>query len=244
MTNRYRLEPVRSRRIVAALLFALPVIALAGLGGCEKSASPQAQRPSNAGGGTAAEYTPRQAVSLANLKLDRKVQFPEDRMPSSQEVADAVGAFATAIAAGDDRKFATMLAPRDKALLDVIVGSGRWSEQAAHIKTVRICALSETDKGFQCGIGVQDSIGAYLLGWEAAPGGEGFLFSAIAIEPKFAEDVKQLDGASLALAKLPEAKSVSTAKIAIDDKKPSEEPPPQEPNPDSGGGSPLRRDRF
>lgn len=227
-------------------LAAATAVALSIVVGCSKEESKQAQRSPDSGGGgmSAPDNSSRQGVTLANLKLDKKVQFPEERAPSSQEAAVAIGAFASALASGNDQQMATLMGARDKALLDVMVQSGQWTEQARQIKTVRICSLTETDSGLQVGLGVQDALGAYLLGWEATPEGAGFVFSGMAIEPKFAEDVKQLDGASLSLAKLPEPKAAPAAKVAVDDKKPTEEAPPAERPASSDQGVPLKKDNF
>lgn len=239
MTNPVELRP--------ALLLA-SVVALAALSGCgEKPASkPQ---PKSAGGMVSSVETKSRA-SAADLKLHPKVQFPEDRMPESPEMAKAIADLAAAIAGGSADGLQAMVAPADRLVLNMLVASGEWKRRSDAVKVVRVCVLNEPSGGaMQVGFGVEDAGGAFLMGWAGNPQGEAWTFSNMPIEPRLASAAVGLDGAELKLLALPSGLPVPdvTMKPAEEEKDGDEgekkekkkTPPPPKSSP---GG--LKPDRF
>lgn len=208
--------------MVAALL-------LSGAAGCsDRSASEKA--PRQAPPPPVRDFKPQ--VSLASLQLHSKVQFPEERAPTSQEIAEAIGAFASAISSGSNEQMKSMLDARDRLLLDTLVESGEWRRQTESIEIVRVCTINEIDAGrFQVGFGVQDSIGAFLSAWEASGSGSVWTFTGFAASPRFASKASDLDGVVLTAQTLPDAVKPAESTIA------APEPPPEE-EPQSGASPP------
>ncbi len=232
------------RRSLPAVIAALLLCGVGGAtvgvtAGCsDRSANQKPQRQAAPPPPTEPE---KPAVSLASLKLHPKAQFPEERAPSSQAVAQAVAAFASALASGADERMKSMLDSRDQAVLGSLIESGEWRRQTESIKVVRVSAINEVDAGrFQLGLGIQDTNGAFLSAWEAKGSGDSWTFTGFAAAPRFASNVAELDGVSLTALGLPEAK-------APEKKISAPEPPPEEsPTPSAGGdsGSPFKKSRY
>ena len=233
MTNQAERCPSRvvdgiRRRSLQAVLAAL---LLSGAVGCgDKSAEQKPQR--QAAPPPVREVKPQ--ASVGSLKLHAKVQFPEERTPTTQEIADAIAAFANAIAAGDESRMQSMVAERDQLLLNTLIESGEWRRQTESIEVIRVCAINEVDSSrFQVGFGVQDSLGAFLSAWEATGSGNSWTFTGFAASPRFASKASDLDGVSLTAQALPEAAKPKESGIL------APEPPPQEDAPVQDGSSPA-----
>lgn len=209
-----------------------------GVAGCSKkedNAKPRQQ--------VAAAPPPRPRVSLESIKMDPKVQFPEERTPTNQEIAQAVAELASALASGNHERLTAMVSPRDQVVLEGLVGHGDWKKQTEAIQAVRVCVINENAGAVQVGLGVQDRLGAFVSAWEATGAAGSWKFSGLAIEPKFAATAKELDGVSLTPPKLPEAKAKELA-ITRPEDKPKDKSSTEEETPqtnDSGGGGGLRR---
>lgn len=225
MMNQPESRSLRSARalVLGASLCVVPLIAA-----CGKDEPPPPPPKQSA------PPPPPPRVSADSIKLAPKVQFPEERMPTSMEIAQAVAEFAGAIAKGDNEKLANMVGVRDRAILATMVKQGEWQRQTAATDVVRVCVINEVDGGkFQVGFGIQDKLGAFLSAWEAASSGGTWQFQGLAVVPKTAETAKELDGMALTLQALPEAKPTAPTSMGPADQKkkndkPDAEPPPEE----------------
>ena len=241
MTNRAERHSSRlvdgiRRRSLQGVLAAL---LLTGATGCSDSSSapkPQTQAPPP----PVREVKPQ--VSLDSLRLHKKVQFPEERTPSSQEIAEAIAEFASAIASGAEDRMQSMVSGRDQLLLSTLIESGEWRRQTESIELIRVCAINEVDSGrFQVGFGVQDSLGAFLSAWEATGSGNSWTFTGFAANPRFASKASDLDGVALTAQALPEATKPPETPIAAPEQPQEEEAPQQSSSPPPPGG--LWKDR-
>lgn len=230
-------EPVRPALVCLA-------VGLAAVAACEKKESASSQRGGSQGMAVRAPVAPR--ASVGDLRLHPKVQFPEERLPEDPEGAQAVADLASAVASGDANALRALLSPSDATVLGMLVESGQWTRQADATQVVRVCVINHpADGSWQVGLGVQDSLGAFLMGWEASTGGDPWTFASLPIEPRFAQSAVELDGAELKLLAMPAARPVvdpglrpAEQKKGEDDKK-SEADPGKPPTP--GGLSP---DKF
>lgn len=227
-------SPVERKRIARGVALALASASLAALLGCGGSESSSSQNaPQQSAPPPRAYEPPPPASSLAGVTLHEKVQFPRERLPSTQEATDAVAAFASALASGDHAEFASMLAPVDRAVLNPLVASGEWRRLTDAITVVRVCVVSEPSAGaVQLGLGIEDAQGAFLSAWEGTPSTQGFLFTALAVEPKTASKASDLDGSALNQREAPKIEKPQASELP---------PPPARPEPDESeddGGAP------
>jgi len=160
MTSSRLLDGIRRRSIHAVI----GALLLAGAGCSDGNNEEQAQR--HAPPPPPPPQTP-QTVSLASIKMHPKVQFPEERAPSTQEAAQAVADFASALASGSEDSMNRLLADRDRRLLQALVSAGEWRRQTESIELVRVCSLTEDGGAVRVALGVQDASGAFLSAWEA-----------------------------------------------------------------------------
>lgn len=219
-------DGIRRRSLQAVLA----VLLLSGAVGCSKE-SPEQKPQRQAAPPPVREVKPQ--ASVGSLKLHAKVQFPEERTPSAQEIADAIAAFANSIAAGDESRMQSMVGERDQLLLNTLIESGEWRRQTESIEVIRVCAINEVDSTtFQVGFGVQDPLGAFLSAWEAKGSGNSWTFTGFAASPRFASKASDLDGVSLTAQALPEAAKPKESTIS------APEPPPQEETPQDGAAPP------
>ncbi len=169
----------------------LLVAAGAVMPGCGKKeeAAPQASAP----------VVARVEDPMEGIELHAKVQWPDKYRASSAAQAQAIAALANAIAGGDAEKAKGVLDAADRELLSDMIALGEWTSQTGGIDAVRVCVLKESDDKTQLtlGLGVQDSLGAYVLAWKAPLGAEGVTFSGMAIQPVTAASVAMLDDAEL-----------------------------------------------
>ena len=142
----------------------------------------------------------RQVDPFDGLDMDPKLQFPDKVKPSTHELAEAVVALGNALAKGDAAKAEAVLDASDKAILKELVDLGDWADQTKGIQAVRVCVLIEGDDKNSCklGLGVEDSLGAYMLAWKGSKSGPSWIFSGMAIQPLTAARVSMLDGVELA----------------------------------------------
>lgn len=234
------MNPVELRR-AALLISASAIVALAGCG--EKEAPKQQNKSA---GGMTAPSAPAPRASAANLKLHPKVQFPDDRMPESPEMAEAIAKLAAAIAGGSADGLQAMIAPADRLVLDMLVASGEWKRRSDAVKIVRVCVINQPSDGpMQVGFGVQDSAGAFLMGWSGSPGGSGFTFANMPIESRLAAEATALDGAELKLLALPKGlPAADTSMKAAEEKKEGEEEKKSKPKAPKSKPGTLTPDRF
>lgn len=185
-------RPLRNAPSFPLTLAALAgAIALGAVAGCEKKAPP----PPPVVTSTA---PPAPTWSLEDIDMDARVQFPEGKVPSSLELAEAVAALASAIASGDEKGMSEVLDATDREVLRDLVGSGEWKSGTSGIEAVRVCVLSEGDdkKSATLGLGVQDKDGAFMLAWTGREAGT-WRFQGMAIMPLLADRVAMLDDQAL-----------------------------------------------
>ncbi|HBS27994.1 MAG TPA: hypothetical protein DEB06_00755 [Phycisphaerales bacterium] len=225
----------RASRVVGGVL-----VAMLSLAGCGDSTPTGQNAASSAPGGSAPRTPappPAPAASLAGVKLHSKVQFPEERLPSSQEATNAIAAFASALAGGDHAGFGAMLGERDRAVLAALVSDGEWRRLTDAIRVVRVCVVAEPSAGMvQVGLGLEDEFGAFLSGWEGTGAGGQWSFSAMGIETVLGANAKALDGSAMNARKPPEVVAPPPPPA------PAAQPEPEEPAaPIGGGDGPLGR---
>lgn len=216
------------------------------LGACDKKKSPKQTSTSSGGGGMTAVVDTRPSVSLSSLSLHPKVQFPEERLPGSQAQAEAIARLASAIAGGTADGLEALITPRDQLVLSMLVKSGEWKRRADAISVVRVCVINEPESGpFQVGLGIEDSAGAFLMGWQAEGDDSSWRFATMPIEARVASRAIGLDGAEMRLLELPTgAPAASTMMVADEEKKPEEKKKKKPaPAPSSAPGT-LKPDRF
>ncbi len=161
---------------------------------------------------------------IEDLDMDARVQFPQGKAPSSQELAQAVADLASAIASGDDASMQPLLDVADREGLKDLVGAGDWKSATTGIEAVRVCVLTEAEdkKSATVGLGVQDKDGAFMLAWTADQSGT-WRFRGMAILPMMAERVAMLDDREL----LEPAFDVTTAIAAKPEDRPRDEDEPE-----------------
>jgi hypothetical protein len=178
-----------------ALVGGLTLAVMAGsmLTACEKKKAPPPPPPPPAPVAVGPDWT------LEDIAMDPRVQFPENRTPSTRELAEAIAQLATAIITGNDRDMTDLLDPIDHAVMSDLVSTGGWKDGTTGIEAVRVCVLEEGEGKTTCrlGLGVQDPLGAYLLAWTGASSDGRWTFQGLAIVPQIADRVAALDGASL-----------------------------------------------
>jgi len=175
--------------------------------------------------------------SLADITMDQRVQFPEERLPASRDVAQAVADFASALVAGQTDRLRAMLTGRDQALVETLLKEGAWAGDAKGLPAVRVSVLEETGEGFRLGLSIQDDLGAYLTAWEGTGTGGAWVLSGIAIEPVLAERLTDLDGSGLIAPQLPQ-----TVTAAAEAPAPEKDQPASAPSGGAPGG--LQEDPF
>lgn len=126
-------------------------------------------------------------VSLVSLMqgADPRLQFPEDKAPYDKDLAEAVIAFAGALADGDDGAFGGALNDEGRGVLDGMLADGTWFESTDEIEAVRVVYLGQSpDEDEEATfaefvLAVQAPDGAYTLGWEANETAGGWVMSPI-----------------------------------------------------------------
>lgn len=163
---------------------------------------------------TAAPVTAKIEDPMEGIDLHAKVQWPDKYRPSTAAQAQAIAALANALASGDAEKAKGVLDGADRDLLNDMIALGEWASQTGGIDAVRVCVLKEADDKthLTLGLGVQDSLGAYMLAWKAPLAGDAVVFSGMAIQPVTAASVAMLDDAELKAPSVAEA--VKETKIA------------------------------
>lgn len=236
MTNR-----VEIRRIPALLTASLLVT----LGACGKKEEAK-PKSSGSGGMRSVESAPARA-SASNLRMHPKVQFPDERLPNSQEAAQAIADLASAIASGSADGLDALVSPADRLVLDMLVSSGEWKRRSDAVKVVRVCVYQEPTTGtLQVGLGVENDEGAFLMGWGGTGVADKWSFANLPIEPRLAQEAVGLDGAELKMLGLPSGIPAPDSTIKPDDAKKEggeekKNKPKAPPKPKPGG---LIPDRF
>lgn len=228
------------KQIVSAAGAALVLVLGGPLASCEKKAPPPKAAPT-----VSSAPAPKPRATLDGVKLGPKVEFPEDRLPTSQEAVHAIVTLANAITGASPDLLSSMITARDNAVLDMLIQQGEWQKQIDATKVLRVCVVNEPSANvFQVGLGVQDQIGAFISAWEATASGDKWVFSNMAIEPRLASTAEELDGAELKVMALPTGKPVPETGLAPTEQKNKDENAKEKPKPGSDGGLPFKKDKF
>lgn len=207
-------------------------LALLSCGGGEQESSPNTQTTRRA----PVDQPPPQPepVSVANLTMHERVEFPQEHAPADRSLAQSIADFASALASGDAEAMQGLLDEAGAAVLEDLRQRDAWEAETDSIERVRIVSVNDSGGTAQIGLGVLDDEGAYLLGWEAAQIGGGWTFSGLAIEPQTALTLAELDGAPLTVRMLPVARAEDETVVP-------EAPVEETPTRSSGGGSRMGR---
>ncbi|MCB0059206.1 MAG: hypothetical protein KDE45_19340, partial [Caldilineaceae bacterium] len=104
--------------------------------------------------------------SISDLAMDARVQFPDRAKPNSEELAQAVADFASAMVKGDADAFGDLLSPDGKAVLGALEESGDWAPATKDLRAVRICRIDDESSGTPVlALGIEDNMSATLLAW-------------------------------------------------------------------------------
>ena len=181
-----RATPSRALTPMAALLLVGMTVA-----GCGDPPPPPPPPPP-----PAPPAPPNPADALRDL--DPGVQFPEHRLPSSLEVADAIVDFANAFKGGDRDEVLSQLTPSTRNDLVAMLSQREWQSVIDTIEAVRVCIVEDLGSSeVRVGLGIQEPDGAYLLGWEATRRGDVWMWEAVAVGDPRAPRVSQLDAPAL-----------------------------------------------
>ncbi len=135
--------------------------------------------------------------SLSDIDMDARVQFPDRSKPTSQDLAQAVADFASALVQGDDDAFEELLSPDGQVVLDALRESGAWETSTAGLRAVRICRIDEPGGAPVLALGIEDNTNATLLAWNIENAGEAYMFSPMPIAAPTADRIAMLDDAPL-----------------------------------------------
>lgn len=164
-------------------LIALPLVALLALPACEEKKPPAPPPPPPPPPKVEAPPPPKPvdiATVLQQARADARVQFPKDHAPVDRTLAEAVIQLASALAKGDEKALAPLLAPGAKSVLESLTKSGDWARGTKGIEAVRIVSLSAKSEDkpttSNLGLAIQMPGEAFLLGWTATKAGNTWTF--------------------------------------------------------------------
>lgn len=171
----------------------LALAATTALSACKKEEAPaEVAAPSRPSGPVAPRW------SVSDLQMDARVQFPDRAKPNSEELAQAVADFASALVTGDADAFGGLLSSDGKAVLSALTASGDWSPATKDLRAVRVCRIDDEASGTPVlALGIEDDFGATLLAWRIEQQGGSYAFAPMPIDPPIAERVAMLDDAPL-----------------------------------------------
>ncbi len=136
--------------------------------------------------------------SEALRRLDSNVQFPEENLPSSLDVAEAIVAFANTFKGGDRDEVASVLSPASQDDMRTMITAREWAKIMERVEAVRVCVVEDFGSSeVRLGLGIQEPDGAYLLGWEGSKVGGAWQWEAVAVGDPRAARVAQLDANAL-----------------------------------------------
>lgn len=130
--------------------------------------------------------------------LDSHVDWPREREPATEDMAEAIAMLSNALARGDAQAMLPLLSEADRTVLQEMIDDGTWEEQTDGIEVVRINRIgSSSDKGAtEVVLAIEDEDGAYLIGWRMIASGESFQFTGMDTPDTRADRATQLDPAS------------------------------------------------
>lgn len=188
-------------------LIALPLVALFALPACEEKKPPAPPPPPPPPPKVEAPPPPKPvdiATVLQQARADARVQFPKDHAPVDRTLAEAVIQLASALAKGDDKALAPLLAPGAKSVLESLTKSGDWARGTKGIEAVRVVSLSAKSEDkpttSNLGLAIQMPGEAFLLGWTATKAGNTWTFKNAWAEGETKTRASEFDGAGVSSA--------------------------------------------
>ncbi len=111
------------------------------------------------------------------MKVDARVQFPQEKAPTSEDLARGILTLADALVRGDSAKLQGMLDPTANTALANLTSSGEWEESTGKIEAIRVVRVNSSGEGGLVTLAIQDPDGAYILNWSATKSGERLVFA-------------------------------------------------------------------
>lgn len=134
---------------------------------------------------------------------DARVQFPQEKAPYDRSLAEAVIAFAGALASGDDAALSDSLTLSGRGILDSMLADGSWFDATDKIEAVRVVYLGqqpdldEDASSADFVLAVQEPGGAYTLGWSATETDGGWVMSPVPTADATLPRAADWDGSSM-----------------------------------------------
>lgn len=116
---------------------------------------------------------------MQSMKADARIQFPQAKAPTDENLARAVIDFASALAKGDAPAMQGMLDAGGKTVLEQLRASGGWDEAVEKIQAVRVVQLAGSEAGGMLSLAVQEPGSAYVLNWKIAGADGKFIFGGL-----------------------------------------------------------------
>lgn len=201
--------PDRTHRLFSIVPVCGVVISGAALvGGCGKEEPPPPPPPPPA----VVKVDP-----MANVRLDSRVQWPDNKEAWSPELAEAIADLANGIVQGDVELIRGTLGSQGRRVLSIAMSDETGGFVGGEIEAVRINVLHRLeDGGAELGIGIQEPGGAYLTGWigRQESGGQ-WVFDGAPCVAFPSERVSMLDADRLVE---PSLGGVATVRVDIDER--------------------------
>lgn len=119
---------------------------------------------------------------LQTSRADKRVQFPQEKAPVDDTVANAVIDLASAIAKGDAKAMNGMLINVGKDVLEQLQANGQWEEATEKIEAIRVVELSAPGakpQSFNVSFAVQEPGIAYLVRFTGTLDNGKYLFTGM-----------------------------------------------------------------
>lgn len=146
---------------------------------------------------------------MQSMKADARVQFPQAKAPTDENLARAVIEFASALAKGDATQMQGMLDASSKTVLEQLRASGGWDEAVEKIQAVRVVQLSGSEAGGMLSLAIQEPGSAYVLNWVISGADGRFVFGGMPASSQVLARASEWDNASV----LPSAGGAALPKI-------------------------------
>ncbi|MCC6678955.1 MAG: hypothetical protein IT436_17660 [Phycisphaerales bacterium] len=222
--NEVNRGPARGRigTVTAAILAGTLLVSGVAISGCKKK-EPPPPPPKEAPPPPPPQPVEIDAVMQA-MKADARVQFPQAKAPTDENLARAVVEFASALAKGDAGQVQSMLDASAKTVLEQLRASGGWEEAVAKIQAVRVVQLAGSEAGGMLSLAVQEPGSAYVLNWMITGADGKFIFGGMPASSQVLARASDWDSANV----MPSAGPAGLPKIDPAALIPGEEAPPPE----------------
>ncbi|GMV24785.1 MAG: hypothetical protein AMXMBFR58_08160 [Phycisphaerae bacterium] len=165
----------RALACAASIATAAPVLIAAvgvavSVSGCKKEEPPPPPPP-----------PPPEPVQIDPLfqamKIDARVQFPQEKAPTNEEFARGILSLADALVKGDAGAMQSLLDTTGESALSTLMSSGEWEQETGKIEAIRVIRVVGSGTGGTVSMAIQDPRGAYVLNWAATKTGEKLAFA-------------------------------------------------------------------